>query len=66
MKTEFKSKYDIKYVFEISRVAEGNFKNLWRLRVQTPNEPELIEMVDADSLSTVLGKVGFVFEQDGL
>jgi hypothetical protein len=65
-KTLFKPKHDLKYVFAISRVAEGNFKNLWRLEVKTPNDTELVEIVDADSLSTVLGKISLVFEAEGL
>lgn len=62
----FKKQHDLSYTFVISRVAEGNFKNLWNLKVQTPADSHLIEVVDADSLSTVLGKIGLVFEVDGL
>ena len=64
--TKFQSKHDLKYIFEISRVREGSFKNLWRLRVQTPGDGKLEEIVDADALSTVLDKIGWVFEMDGL
>lgn len=64
--TQFKKQHDLTYTFVISRVASGNFKNLWNLKVQTPAESHLIEVVDADSLSTVLGKIGLVFEVDGL
>ena len=66
METKFRKQHDLKYVFEVSRVADGNFKNLWRLKVSTPADPELVEIVDADLLSTCISKIGFVFEQDGL
>ena len=65
-KTQFKPKYDVEYCFRISRVAEGPFKNLWKLEVKTPTDIEFIEVCDADSLSTCIGKVGYIFEQDGL
>lgn len=63
---KFAKKHDITYSFRISRVAEGAFKNLWRLEVQTPRDESFVEIVDADMLSTILGKIGYVFEQDGL
>lgn len=63
---KFAVTHDSHYVFDITRVTSGNFKNLWRLAVSTPEVPELTEIVDADSLSTVLGKVQMVFEADGL
>lgn len=66
METQFKKQHDLTYRFEVSRVAEGNFKNLWRLRIQTPSDVEFVEIVDADMLSTVLSKIGYVFEQEGL
>lgn len=66
MKTEFKKQHDLTYQFTISRVAEGQFKNLWRLVVKTPTDSEAVELVDADSLSTVISKIGYIFEQDGL
>lgn len=62
---EVPSKHDIVYAFTISRVKEGSFKNLWQLKVTRPGE-ESIELVDADSLSTCLAKIGYVFEMDGL
>ena len=62
----FKKKHDITYSFRVSRVAEGAFKNLWRLEVQTPKDTEYIEIVDADMLSTLIAKIGYVFEQEGL
>lgn len=64
--TPFKKKHDLTYVFEISRVADGEFKNLWRLAVKTPADEALVEVVDADALSTCIAKVGYIFEQDGL
>lgn len=64
-KASFKKEYDVVYSFRVSRVAEGNFKNLWRLEIATPNEPTLTEIVDADSLSTVMGKMQYIFERDG-
>jgi hypothetical protein len=61
----FNVTHDSKYTFEISRVVAGNFRNLWRLRVGTPDQPELTELVDADSLSTVMGKMNYILERDG-
>jgi hypothetical protein len=66
MKNAFKSQHDLAYCFRISRVAEGNFKNLWQLEVKTPNDADYVEIVDADMLSTILSKIGYVFEQEGL
>ncbi len=59
---KFSATVDSKYTFEIARIVEGNFKNLWRLRISTP---EFTELVDADSLSTVISKIGYVLERDG-
>jgi hypothetical protein len=64
--TKFEKKHDLTYRFEISRVRDGNFRNLWQLKVQTPTDETMLEMVDADALSTVLEKIGWVFEMDGL
>lgn len=66
MKITFKKQHDMEYEFRISRIAEGNFKNLWRLEAKTPQDVEFAEICDADSLSTVISKVGYIFEQDGL
>ena len=66
MKVKFLKQHDLMYQFTISRVAEGQFKNLWRLTVKTPTDSEAVELVDADSLSTVISKIGYIFEQDGL
>ncbi len=63
--SQFKSKYDVVYEFKISRVAEGNFKNLWKLEVKSPADESLKELVDADSLSTCIDKLQLVFEVDG-
>lgn len=58
---------DLTYSFEISRVVEPKeFKNLWGLKVKGPADKMLIEVVDADSLSTCIGKIVQVFEADGL
>lgn len=65
-KTTFKKQHDLSYSFRISRVAEGNFKNLWMLEVKTPKDDVFVEVVDADMLSTLIAKIGYVFEQDGL
>jgi len=65
-KTAFKKQHDLSYTFVIQRVAEGPFKNLWKLEVKTPTDIEFIEVCDADSLSTCIAKVGYIFEQDGL
>jgi len=62
----FKPKHDLNYTFVIRRVADGNFKNLWQLEVKTPSDVDFVEVVDADSLSTVLGKISLVFEAEGL
>jgi len=64
--TLFAPTYDVCYQFRISRVAKGNFKNLWKLEVKTDGDRDnWVEVTDADMLSTVLSKVGFIFEQDG-
>lgn len=65
-KIEFKKKYDVEYDFRISRIADGNFRNLWKLEVKTPVDTDFVEICDADSLSTCIAKVGYIFEQDGL
>jgi len=59
--------HDLVYIFKVSRRANPvEFKNLWQLVVKTPSDPNPIELVDADSLSTVIAKIGLVFEEDGL
>lgn len=58
--------HDLVYSFRVSRVSEGNFKNLWRLEAKAPHEEQFVELVDADMLSTCIGKISYVFEQDGL
>lgn len=63
--THFKPKYDVKFAFQIRRHAEGNFKNLWQLKVQLPDDKELVEEIDADSLSMVLDRVRYIFEMEG-
>ena len=63
--TKFLPTHDIKFKFEINRVAEGNFKNLWQLKIQTPSDKTLIEEIDADSLSMCLDRIGYIFESEG-
>lgn len=59
--------HDLKYVFEVSRcVKPVEFKNLWRLAVKTPQESNYTEVIDADSLGTVIDRIRYLFEQDGL
>lgn len=60
-KTEFKSVTDLKYTFIITRtIAPKEVANLWSL---TCNGEKI---VDNDALSTCIGKIGLIFEQDGL
>jgi hypothetical protein len=60
------SKFDVVYEFRVSRMREGSFKNLWALEAKNPDQKEYVEIVDADMLSTVIDKIRFIFEQDGL
>ena len=62
---QFTKVHDITYQFKVSRRADG-FKPLWDLEVKGPTDEEWIKVCEADHLSTCLGKVGFIFEQDGL
>ena len=64
--SKFDKEHDSEYSFIIRRVVKGNFRNLWQLCVSTPEIPVMTEIVDADSLSTILGKIQMVFEADGL
>lgn len=64
-KIGFKPKYDITYEFTVRRIAEGQFKNLWEMRMKGPKDDVFIEVVDADHLSTCIGKMNYVFERDG-
>ena len=55
---------DISYTFRIRRIAEPKeFKNLWSLEVNQGNGFETL--VDADSLSLCVDKIGHVLETDG-
>lgn len=65
IKTQFSKKYDVTYEFRIRRTAEGSFKNLWSLEVKAPGDKEYITEIDADSLSMVVDRLGYVFEMDG-
>lgn len=55
---------DVVYGFRIKRIAEPKqFKNLWSLELNQGNGWETL--VDADSLSLVVDKIGYVLEKDG-
>jgi len=62
---KFKPKHDVVFKFTISRVAEGNFKNLWQLKIQTPEDAGFVEEIDADSLSMCLDRISYIFESEG-
>jgi hypothetical protein len=67
MATLFAKLTDNEYQFTIRRhVAPKEISNLWELKVQGPNDKEPITLIDADSLSTVLTRVQYIFEADGL
>lgn len=52
---------DLTYTFVITRtVAPKEVANLWSLVVNGE------KVVDNDALSTCIGKIGLIFEQDGL
>lgn len=58
---------DLVYRFQISRRAHpAEFKNLWQLIAKTPSDDGPIELIDADSLETVINRLRYVFEADGL
>ena len=58
---------DTVYTFTISRTtAPKEVANLWSLVVVSPNEPEGLKVVDNDTLSNCIAKIGLIFEQDGL
>jgi hypothetical protein len=60
-KVLFHKPTDIEYTFVVKRSAEPKeVSNLWSLWVNGE------QIVDNDTLSTVIAKMGFVFEQDGL
>lgn len=55
---------DVVYKFKISRIKEPmEFKNLWSLQIDLGNGFETL--VDADSLSLCVDKIGHVLETDG-
>jgi hypothetical protein len=62
----FQVEYDLVYEFKISRCRAGSFKNLWRLQAKTPEGKKLEEIIDADMLSTVIDRIRYIFEADGL
>ena len=52
---------DIEYTFVVTRtIAPKEVANLWSLTVNGE------KVVDNDALSTVIAKIGYIFEQDGL
>jgi len=60
-KTLFQKPTDIEYTFVVKRSAEPKeVANLWSLWVNGE------QVVDNDTLSTVIAKMGYVFEADGL
>jgi hypothetical protein len=55
---------DVSYIFKIQRIKEPiEFRNLWALKMDLGNGFETV--VDADSLSLVVDKIGHVLETDG-
>jgi hypothetical protein len=62
---KFALKHDVVYAFKVSRIADGAFKNLWQLKISTPENEEFVENIDADSLSMCLDRIRYIFEQDG-
>jgi len=62
--TKFKPKHDVKFSFTVQRHSSGSFKNLWDLDVTYP-DGEVVKAVDADSLSLVIDKIGYIFEKEG-
>lgn len=64
---KFKKTTDLVYEFKISRRSSPiEVRNLWDLEVKTPTDESYVKVVDADALSTIIDKVGYVFEKDGL
>ena len=60
-KTGFKKNTDLEYTFVVTRtIAPKEVANLWSLKVNGE------KIVDNDNLSTVVAKISYVFEQDGL
>lgn len=58
---------DMKYVFTVTRTIQPKeVANLWSLTVVSPTEPEGLKVVDNDTLSNCIAKIGLIFEQDGL
>lgn len=58
---------DLTYSFKISRRATPKeFRNLWELIVKTPTDTKPMQLIDADSLETLISRIRLIFEQDGL
>ena len=57
-------RFDRTFTFKIRRHKSGSFKNLWQL-VAKMEGGEPMEIIDADSLSLVIDKIGYLFEKEG-
>jgi len=62
---KFTKVHDVVFEFKVKRHASGNFRNLWDLEVKTPNDVEFETVVDADSLSMAIDKIGYILERNG-
>ncbi len=63
-KVGFKPLHDVKFEFRIKRhSAASQFKSLWDLEVKTPDSDSFETVVQADSLSMAIDKIGYIFEQ---
>ncbi len=64
MSTKFAKVHDVSFEFKIKRHGLGSqFKNLWDLEVKTPGQEDFETIVNADSLSMAIDKIGYIFEQ---
>jgi hypothetical protein len=58
---------DLVYRFKISRRANPiEFRNLWELAFKGPQDKDYAVVIDADMLSTVISRINYIFEADGL
>lgn len=65
--TQTEPETDLTYTFKISRRAyPKEFRNLWELCVRTPTDSKISQLIDADSLETIISRIRLIFEQDGL
>ncbi len=66
MSTKFAKKHDIEFEFKIKRHSSASqFKNLWDLEVKVPGDDVFETIVDADSLSMAIDKIGYILERNG-